>query len=822
MAQLRAPLPMLQRPLIGRSSELALARELLLDVGVRWLSLTGTGGVGKTHLALSLGNEVADLFEQAAFVPLAAVDDPELVLPSIAHGLGLAEPTERALAAFLDALDRPRQLLLLVDNCEHVADGFEIAGRLLTSSPGVQVLATSRSPLHLAEEHTVPLAPFDLPGPDDSFDRIRRSESVQFFVSRARSSRPGFELTAANAPVIADICARLDGLPLALELAAARLRMISPEALRHLLTDRLDVLVGGPRDAPERQRTLRNAISWSYGLLSQDEQRFLEALSVFAGGFDLAAASAVVGENPVDTLEKIAILVDHGLITPVGSGEQPRFRLLATIREFVIERLELSGNLAAARSAHARYFAALARTVAPELTGPNQGVWARRLELELNNFRVANAWLSQSDPTDAEAAQLRVGLANDLWRFWVTRGLLNEGRAWLEAAVRAPGFALVDLPLQASAHQQIGNMALDQGDLDAAQEHFEMNRAICDAIGEEAGLASASNGLGLVAYYRGDYAESRRRHTLALSIRRHLNDSLGLGNSLNNLGVTAIAEREYDRALEYIREGLAIRQANGDHGAVGYSTYALASAAFAQGRLDEARLLLGQCHDIFTQVADQLGIAYVRSSLGYLEHDEQRDVEAAEAFAEALGIRKVLGDRRGCLESIEGIAAVLGTLGHEELGVTLFSVAAAIRQHFGLPNRPIDAERHARELKGLRTRLGRARFATAWTAGEVLSFDIAINRALNALDAVAQEHVASPSPDVDSSDGRTGPLRTATLTRRERDVLRLLIEGKANSEIADQLFIGQRTVETHVGNILTKLDVKSRSAAVAIAVLERI
>jgi non-specific serine/threonine protein kinase len=813
---------MMQRPLIGRSSEITLARELLLDIGVPWLTLTGTGGVGKTHLALSLANLISEDYELAAFVPLAALDDPDLVLPSIAHSLGLAEPSERALVAYLDGFDAPKRLLLLIDNCEHVAPGFEVAGHLLTSSPGVQVVATSRAPLHLAEEHCLPLAPFDLPASGDSFEKIRRSESVQFFMTRARSSRPGIEISELNAGVIADICARLDGLPLAMELAAARLRMISPEALRHLLTDRLDVLVGGPRDAPERQRTLRNAINWSYDLLSDDEQQFLETVSVFAGGFMLDACSAVTGQDTMAVLERIAALVDHGLIAPVGSGEHPRFRLLATIREFALERLDLRGRTAKVRAAHARHYAELAMQVAPELTGPNQGIWARRLELDLNNFRAANAWLTQCDPSDPEAAKLRVRLANDLWRFWVTRGLLIEGRSWLEAAIHAPGFALVDLELQAQAHQQLGNMALDQGDLDTAQEHFEMNRAICDATGNEGGLASANNGLGLVAYYRGDHAEARHRHELALGIRRGLTDQVGLGNSLNNLGVTANAERSYDRAAEYIREGLTVRQANGDHGAVGYSLYALADTAFAQGRLDEARLLLNQCLDTFTQVGDQLGIAYVRSSLGYLAHDEHHDVEAAASFGEALGIRKALGDRRGCLESIEGIAAVLGALSHAALGVTLFAVAATIRQQFGLPNRPIDAERHARELKELRASLGRTSFAIAWTSGEVLPLDLAINRALSAAETVKQEQAEKRTSRATDAQDRPVPLRTASLTRRERDVLRLLTEGKANAEIAEELFIGQRTVETHVGNILTKLDVKSRSAAVAVAILERL
>ncbi len=468
MAQLRAPLPMLQRPLIGRDRQIAFARRLLLEDGVPWLTLTGTGGVGKTHLALSIGNQIAQEYDQVAFVPLAGISDPLLVQPSIAHALGLGEAAETALIDYLESFDAPHRTLFVIDNCEHVASGFDQVAVLLNAAAGVQVLAPSRAPLRLSDEQILPLSPLALPSTGGSFDNLRNAESVHFFVSRAGTSRPGFELTPENGPVIADICARLDGLPLAMELAAARLRVMSAEALAALLDERLDVLVDGPRDAPERQRTLRNAISWSYQLLSPEEQDFLRKSSVFSGTFDLAAAAAVAECTLPVALDRIAMLVDHGLLVPTGMGDQARFRQLVTIRDFTRAELLEHDPDRRAFDAHAAYYLDLAHRIAPELTGPDQGIWARQLELELNNFRAANTWLGARPLDDLEALAGRTKLAIDLWRFWVARGMLSEGRSWAEAVTLHTAFDQMEPVLRATAFQHLGNMALDQGDLDAA------------------------------------------------------------------------------------------------------------------------------------------------------------------------------------------------------------------------------------------------------------------------------------------------------------------------------------------------------------------
>lgn len=819
MAQLRAPLPMLQRPLIGRETHIALARHLMLENGVPWLTLTGTGGVGKTHLALSVGNQIAEHYDQVVFVPLAAISDAALVQPSVAFALGLPESDESTLSDFLDSFDAPNRLLLVIDNCEHVASGLDVVAQLLNAAPGVQVLATSRSPLRLSDEQILPVAPLELPQGSRSFELLRNSESIHFFIARANTSSPGFELTPENAEVIAEICARLDGLPLAMELAAARLRLISPEALLGLLSDRLDVLVGGPRDAPERQRTLRKTIAWSFDLLAPDEQRFLEKMSVFSGAFDLAASAAVAECSLPFALERIAILVDHGLIVPTGSGDQARFRLLSTIREFASGALESSGNLDRSRELHARHYIALAQRIAPELTGPNQGIWARQLELELNNFRNANAWLSTRDADDLEALAARVSLAIDLWRFWVARGLLGEGRSWAEAAIASQGFPRLDPTLRARAFQHLGNMALDQGDLDAAQAGFEQNRSISTATNDRIGLASANNGLGLVALYRGDYEGSQRHHEEALAIRRTLSDSTGLGNSLNNLAMVHSTIGNYPQATAYVYEGLEVRQKAGDPGSAGYSIFVLAEIHFSQGRLGEARQLFEQSREIFGQVADQLGVAYSRCALGWIDRDERHLANAAANFSEALSIRKTLGDRRGCIEAIEGIAGVIAESNGDEGAAGLLATAEMMRTRYSLPRRPIETRMAGRDRDLLRRVLGPRRFDSAWAGGSSLSLDHAIHLAQSAAASIVDPPESSPAgqpPRVIASG------KTARLTRREREVLQLVTEGKANAEIASALFIGKRTVDTHVENILNKLEVRSRGAAIAIALQEKI
>ncbi|CAN5425655.1 hypothetical protein BH09CHL1_BH09CHL1_16950 [soil metagenome] len=813
--------PALQKALIGRENELSLIKSLLVSNSVSWLTLTGTGGVGKTHLSIEAAHLLSETFQRIEVVPLATLTGAHQVVPEIARTLGLRVPTGAALAAHLESLTGPHQLLLVLDNCEHVAAGFTDISRLLGHSRGVQILATSRSPLNLAGEHILPVLPLALPERAKTLDEIKRVHSVAFFVSRARASRPGFNLTEANANTVAQICARLDGLPLALELAAARIRVVAPDGLLSLLSDRLNVLIGGPRDAPERQRTLRDTIGWSYNLLTEDERVALQQAAVFVGGFDLDSCAAVLGADQLVALDRVQQLVDHGLVVPVESN-QPRFRMLETIREFALEQLEQSGHAASASLAHARYFAQLANTAGTELTGPEQGLWLDRLELELHNFRAALTW----SPTGAtpEPMTLSLSLASDLWRFWVSRGLLVEGRAWLKRIMNQPGFEKVEIGERARSYQLLGNMALDQGDLADAKSMYERSLVLSAESENPTWIASAHNGLGLVAYYQTNYPDARRHHEIALKLRRDSTDRVGLGNSLNNLGITWNAEGDYERAMAYAREGMQVRRENGDTGAIGYSLFALADIALNQDKTAEAHQLLNQSLDVFKQVGDQLGIAYISSTQAIVFHEQHDDLRAAALLEDALQIRRGLGDRRGSIECLENIAGVLTSLGKTDRAVTLFAVAESARKSSGLPGRPVEVVRVERERQKAQNALSDVSFATAWSTGDLMALDSAIDQTLLLLRTILE---SVPSDQVGHASGAqsansNGVARTAALTAREREVLRLLTQGKANQAIAEELSISTRTVETHVAKILEKLGVKSRSAAVAIAVQEQV
>src|SRR5215208_1361545 len=416
--------------LIGRQTELAAAHALLLDEAVPLLTLTGPGGIGKTRLALAIAHDLIDHFaDGVAFVDLAVIADGALVPGAVGRVLGTAVETgpdpDEQLAAFC----RPRQLLLVLDNCEHLIESVAaLTSRLLAACPALQVLATSRAPLHLHVEHELPV-PTLLRGAD-------AADAVALFVERARMVRPGFRLDATTEPVLAAICRQLDGLPLAIELAASWIRLLLPGPLLARLSDRVLELTGEARDLPARQQTLREAIAWSHDLLSDGEQVLFWRLGVFAGGFDLDAASAVAavaGGPDGDVLAGLAALMYQSLVQRAEGGKAPRFAMLETIRSFAVERLEASGELAAVREAHARYFLGLAEATAPHLEGPEQATWLDQLDRDHANLRAALGWVQERGD-----AGTGLRLAGALGLFWFMRGDLAEGRSWLSTVLAMP------------------------------------------------------------------------------------------------------------------------------------------------------------------------------------------------------------------------------------------------------------------------------------------------------------------------------------------------------------------------------------------------
>jgi non-specific serine/threonine protein kinase len=716
---------------VGRAQQIAEVQRHL--AATRLLTLTGAGGIGKTRLALQVAGGLRGAFADGVWlVELAALADPRLLPQLVATTLGLGEQPARPAAALPAQYLRHKHLLLILDNCEHLIDACAaLVTTLLQACPRLTILATSREMLRVAGELVWRVPPMSLPDSPDLLppEHLAEYEAVQLFVDRARACRPGFALTEQNAPVVAQICRRLDGIPLALELAAANTGFLAVEQLAARLDERFHLLTGGSRAVLPRHRTLRATIDWSYDLLSVPERLLFRRLPVFPGGCILEGAEAVCAGEAVDPRQVLGLLkqlVDKSLVHVEEVGREARYEMLETVRQYAAEKLEESAEEHDLRRRHAEYYLTLAEQAEPELRGPQQVQWLDRLETEHDNLRAALTWcLNQSRAVDA----LRLGGA--LWRFWEVHGHVREGSGWLEAALAIEEGAPVPVAVRAKALNAAGNLALDRGDLRRAQEFHEGSLALRRELNSLRGIASSLTNLGNVMAHQGDYPRAVAYYEESLALRRQLGDRWGIALVLDNLGVVAVNQGDDGRAIPFYEESLALRRELEDQAGIARSLKHLGLALLDQGNYPRAERAFAESLELEQALGDQSSIA---ESLNYLGRVAMRcgDPAGAQAlYAQSLRICKSLEEDASIANGLTRLAEVALAHGDAPRAVRLLAAATAAQETGGVPGITADRAGADATLALARTRFDPTAFTTAWAAGHAMSLEEAIDMALD-------------------------------------------------------------------------------------------
>jgi predicted ATPase len=729
------PLPAPRTPLIGREQELAVVKQLLLGGQGRLITLTGAGGSGKTRLALQVVTDVADQFPGGVyFVELASIADPGTVLFTIAQVLGVRHTGGRPLADVLTAHVRlavGSPTLVLLDNFEQVLAAAPLVTKLLDACAALKMLVTSRAVLHVYGEHEYQVPPLAVPDPQHvpPLEELSRNPAVALFVERAAAVKPAFALTADNAQAVAEICARLDGLPLAIELAAPRIKMLSPAAMLARLEGRLDLLTSGASDLPARQQTLRKTIDWSHDLLNAVEQQLFRRLSIFAGGCSLEGAEAVCDTRrdlEVELLAGMSSLVDKSLLRQVEAPDrEPRFVMLETLREYGLEQLVGSGELEATRRAHAAYCLVLAEEGNRQLTTSECEEWLALCDAEHDNFRAALNWLVECQ--NAEWA-LRLGLA--LFRFWDAREHLAEGRERLEAILKLGG-AAARTKERTQAAVYAGALAKNQGDFDTAiillQEALETYRE----LGDRTGLVVTLNLLGMHSRFQGDWTAARSWFEQSLQACRELGERAEIASVLTNLADVVNAQGDDALARSLLEEAMSIFRDLGDWIGVAWSFNHLGDVARDRGDLTEARRLYQEGADSFRRLGDRPGLARSFVDLGYLACEQDDPVTAHSLFEQALRPFLDLGYKRGIAKVLEGFACLAAQQDNAERALTLAGAATVLRHKMQVPPRPREQAKLDRVVESARQHEDPAAAQAAWMAGWGMRLEQAVQYALD-------------------------------------------------------------------------------------------
>ncbi len=728
-------LPLQRTAFVGREREVAAVKDLLLGPDVQLVTLTGPGGIGKTRLALRVAQDLADHFPGGMFfVPLAPVTDAALVATVVAQTLGLRQaanqsPIEVLKAYLQNSLHAP--LLLLFDNFEHMVSAAPMVAELMAGGAGLKVLATSRAPLHVYGEQEFPVPALAVPDPRSvpAPAALVAYPAVDLFLQRAQAVKPDFEITRENAAAVANICARLDGLPLAIELAAARVKLLSPAAIETRLESRLQLLTGGARDLPARQQTLRGAIDWSLGLLNAAEQKLFRRLAVFVGGCTLEAVEAVCDTRQdlgFDILDGMASMVDKSLLQFDEHGSvEPRYAMLETIREYALEHLAGSGEEVPTRRAHAAYCLVLGEEgTAAGSTEVAAAEWLERFDVEHDNFRAALEWLTQSGNADWG---MRLGAA--LFRFWEVREHLTEGRDRLTRLLQLSG-ASARTKERARVLFSAGVLAGIQGDFAAAQSLIRESLEISRELQDQWNIAVSLNALAVPARDRGELETARILFEESLEAWRKLGDRHAVARALSNLASVVKMQRDYARADSLYQECRTIFAELGDQTGMAWSLDHQGDVAREQGDREAARSLYQQSLAAFRGLGDQWGMAGVLADLGNLVRDSGDYTSAHGLYAESLEIFQELGHKRGLARLLECFAGSAAVQSQPERALRLAGAASALRQALGAPLPPAE---HARLEKGLdpaRRALPGAASAAAWMEGWRMPAEKAIAYAL--------------------------------------------------------------------------------------------